>query len=107
MDDFFDFNELHATIKPQYKPHITFLRHNLVHDEMSEKHDIIFCRNVMIYFDEKLKNKVLRLFYDSLNDDGYLIIGYYDIMPDLGKQLFEVYDIKTRIYKKRNSIKQL
>ena len=101
MADFFDFNEFHATIKPIYKSHVTFQRHNLVHDAMNTKQDIIFCRNVMIYFDEKLKLKVLQLFHQSLNDDGFLIIGYYDIMPDSGKALFEVFDVRTRIYKKR------
>lgn len=101
MADFFDFNEFHATIKPAYKNHVTFERHNLVHDGMATKHDIIFCRNVMIYFDETLKLQVLELFHKSLNDDGFLVIGYYDIMPDAGKALFEVFDVKTRIYKKK------
>lgn len=105
LADFFNFNESHATIKPAYKNHVTFERHNLVHDSMLTKHDIIFCRNVMIYFDEKLKVQVLELFYNSLNDDGFLVIGYYDIMPEGGKKMFEVFDVKTRIYKKRKNIK--
>lgn len=101
LEDFFDFNESHATIKPLYKSHVQFQRHNLVHDGMIKKHDIIFCRNVMIYFDEKLKLEVLRLFHGCLNEGGILVIGYYDIMPDEGKELFEVFDIKTRLYKKK------
>ncbi|MEO9967359.1 MAG: protein-glutamate O-methyltransferase CheR [Reichenbachiella sp.] len=101
LADFFNFNESHATIKPDYKSHVTFQKHNLVHDDMTIKHDIIFCRNVMIYFDEKLKLQVLTLFHKSLADDGFLIIGYYDIMPDSGKELFEVFDVRTRIYKKK------
>jgi len=100
MEDFFDFDNIHATIKPQYKNHIKFNKHNLVHDPSPGKFDIIFCRNVMIYFDEKLKIKVLDLFYQSLKDDGFLIIGYYDIMPEYGKSLFTSFDLKTRIYKK-------
>lgn len=105
LKDYFDFNEYHATIKSVYKQHIRFYKHNLVHDSMDQKHDIIFCRNVMIYFDEILKTRVLNLFYNSLNEGGYLIIGYYDIMPDSGKNLFEVFDIKTRIYKRKSSNK--
>ena len=42
-----------------------------------EKFDIIFCRNVMIYFDDALKKRVLDLLYNSLKDDGYLIILRY------------------------------
>lgn len=101
MEDYFDFHHRHATIKPQYKTHVSYKRHNLVHDPMNEKFDIIFCRNVMIYFDEKLKTQVLNLFNNSLNEGGYLIIGYYDIMPDSGKALFDLYDVKTRIYRKK------
>ena len=101
LEDYFDFHDKHATIKPQYKSHVTFKKHNLVHDPVHEKYDIIFCRNVMIYFDEKLKAQVLQLIHNSLQDDGYLIIGYYDIMPESGKALFDLFDVKTRIYKKK------
>lgn len=101
MDDFFEFKEKDAVIKPEYKKHVTFRKHNLVQDPMHEKFDIIFCRNVMIYFDETLKLKVLNLFNESLNEGGFLIIGYYDIMPDKGKEIFDTYDVKTRIYKKK------
>lgn len=101
MENFFDFNEDYARIKPHYKKNIKFQRHNLVQDPMDKKYDIIFCRNVMIYFDEKLKIKVLTMFHNALNEGGVLVIGYYDIMPNEGKKLFSVYDIKTRIYKKK------
>ena len=37
--------------------------------------DIIFCRNVLIYFDIKAKQKVVSSLYDSLNPGGYLFIG--------------------------------
>lgn len=105
MEDFFTFNDVNAIIKDECKKHITFQKHNLVQDEMDTKFDMIFCRNVMIYFDEKLKERVLELFYNNLSDNGYLIIGYYDIMPNKGKELFEVFDLKTKIYKRKN-IKQ-
>ena len=100
MEDYFDFKDKHATIKSKYQTNVTFKKHNLVMDPMAEKFDIIFCRNVMIYFDETLKNRVLDLLHGCLKDDGFLIIGYYDIMPDYGKSKFGIYDVKTRIYKK-------
>lgn len=102
MDDYFDFYTTYASIKAKYQTNVTFSKHNLVTDPMQEKYDIIFCRNVMIYFDNTLKERVLNLFYSSLKFDGFLVIGYYDIMPDKGKELFDIYDIKTRIYKRRS-----
>ncbi len=101
IEDYFLFTEKYAEIKPRYKQSIHFSRHNLVHDTAAGKYDIVFCRNVMIYFDDQLKLKVLTMLHQSLKPDGYLIIGYYDIMPDSGKNLFQVEDIKTRIYRKK------
>lgn len=100
LEDYFDFHDKHANIKSKYQTNVTFKKHNLVMDPMKDQFDIIFCRNVMIYFDEMLKNKVLDLLHSCLKDDGYLIIGYYDIMPEYGKSKFSIHDVKTRIYKK-------
>ncbi len=102
MEDYFDFHDRHANIKSKYQTNVKFQRHNLVTDSMNEKFDIIFCRNVMIYFDETLKKRVLDLLHSCLNENGYLIIGYYDIMPDYGKAKFKIHDVKTRIYRKIN-----
>lgn len=102
LEDFFDFHDRHAEIKASYKGAIRWERHNLVHDPVEKKYDIVFCRNVMIYFDEKLKLKVLEMIHDCLKPGGYFIIGYYDIMPDAGKKIFEVEDIRTRIYRKKD-----
>ncbi len=100
MSDMFKFEEKHIRVKDKYKKHIDFHQHNLVQDKVDRKFNIVFCRNVMIYFDEHLKMRVLKLIYDSLEDDGYLILGYYDMFSDEAKKLFKVYDAKTRIYKK-------
>ncbi len=103
MEDFFDFEEeSYASVKKLYQSNVRYKKHNLVHDPADGKYDIIFCRNVMIYFDEELKGKVLELFYNCLNEGGFLIIGYYDIMPEAGRSMFDIYDMKTRIYQKNH-----
>lgn len=89
----------------QLKKHVRFERHNLVQDKIEEKFKIIFCRNVMLYFDSVLKMRVLELFYDTLQDDGFLIIGYYDMLPYKSKEMFTLYCAKTRIYKKNLNYK--
>lgn len=100
MYSFFDLINDKAIVKDFLRKNITFKQHNLVQDSIEKKFNIVFCRNVMIYFDEVLKIKVLNLFHQSLEDDGYLIVGYYDLMPEAGNQLFEIVDARTRIYKK-------
>ena len=72
-----------------------------VKDRMSKKFDIIFYRNVMIYFDDVLKTKVLNLFHSCLEPGDFLIIGYYDMLPEGHRELYTLYDATTRIYRKK------
>jgi len=88
-------------IMPFLKKNISFQKHNLVSDKSYRQFDIIFCRNVMIYFDDALKLKVLNMFRDSRKDSGCLIIGYYDMIPLSARDLFQIYCPKTRIYTKK------
>ncbi|BCS52679.1 protein-glutamate O-methyltransferase CheR [Geobacter sp. SVR] len=46
----------------------------------TKKFDLIFCRNVMIYFDDPMKNHVLNMFHRNLSDDGHLFLGHSETM---------------------------
>lgn len=100
IEDCFIKEDKHIKVKDELKKHVEFKQHNLVQDSMDREFDIVFCRNVMIYFDDSLKMKVLKLFYDSLKKDGLFVIGYYDMLPQASQEYFKVVDSKTRIYKK-------
>ncbi|WP_346238396.1 CheR family methyltransferase [Niabella insulamsoli] len=52
-----------------------FSTHNLVSDASFNEFQLILCRNVLIYFDRNLQNKVFRLFDESLQPFGYLALG--------------------------------
>ncbi|HTF20508.1 MAG TPA: protein-glutamate O-methyltransferase CheR [Chryseolinea sp.] len=54
---------------------VVLATHNLVSDGTFNEFQLILCRNVMIYFDKILQDKVTRLFYDSLETLGYLALG--------------------------------
>jgi chemotaxis protein methyltransferase CheR len=54
---------------------IVFSQHNLVTDRSFSEFHVIFCRNVLIYFDRGLQNRVHALFYDSLVMLGILALG--------------------------------
>ncbi len=47
--------------------------------------DMIFCRNVLIYFDEKMKKKVVDLFYESLKPQGFLTIGHAESLHNISR----------------------
>lgn len=52
-----------------------FSTHNLVSDSSFNEFQLVICRNVLIYFDKELQNKVFRLFDDSLDGLGFLALG--------------------------------
>ncbi len=54
---------------------MVFSTHNLVSDSSFNSFQLILCRNVLIYFNRSLQNRVLDLFYESLENAGYLGLG--------------------------------
>ena len=54
---------------------MVFSQHNLVSDSSFNEFDLILCRNVLIYFNKDLQDRVLQLFDDSLAKSGYLALG--------------------------------
>jgi len=67
------------TLDPTIREMVTFEKHNLKDRLGAKRHgvfDVIFCRNVMIYFDEDMKRDVVRTFEDMLDPNGWLFIGH-------------------------------
>ena len=65
------------TAAPQLKQNVIFRTFNLmdpIHFRL--KFDVIFCRNVMIYFDQATRDALVRRFYDALHPTGYLFISH-------------------------------
>ncbi len=62
--------------------------------------DVIFCCNVLIYFDTLAKQQVVANLYDSLNKNGYLFIGYSESLHGVSKAFKLVHFPKTIAYKK-------
>ena len=65
----------HALIHQDLKKNIVFSHHNLVTDGVFGEMDLILCRNVLIYFNRVLQDRVLQLFRDSLDCQGFLCLG--------------------------------
>lgn len=87
-------------IKPPLLNKPTFIKHDIVKDGnvFDRKFDLIFCRNVLIYFNHQLQNKLFQFFYDNLEDNGSLIIGRHEGM--LG-EIATKFKKEESIYKKR------
>jgi chemotaxis protein methyltransferase CheR len=88
-------------IKNSLKEKITFANHNLVIDQVFSETHLICCRNVLIYFNRELQERVLGLFYDSLVNGGFLCLGLKESLLFSGFQKkFKEIDRKNKIFQK-------
>ena len=85
-------------IKDHIKDNILFFSHNLALDGKINDFQLIFCRNVIIYFDKNLKTKVFNLFENSLDNYGFLILGESESLQS--NKNFKTIDQKHKIYKR-------
>jgi chemotaxis protein methyltransferase CheR len=80
---------------------VVFAQHNLVSDRSFNEFNVIVCRNVMIYFDRALQDKVHRLFHESLVTFGVLALGAKEsIKFSPFESGYEELDATERLYKK-------
>ena len=90
-----------ATIHSELKHNTLFSVHNLVSDAIFNEFQLISCRNVFIYFESELQEKILELFYNSLAPLGFLCMGSKEtIRSDKFKKKFKVINSKENIYQK-------
>lgn len=64
------------SVKATLKRLVQFDFHNLKAEFLPQGNDVIFCRNVMIYFDEAEQKRLIDKFYRCLNPEGYLFVGH-------------------------------
>ncbi len=72
-------------ICPQLRSTVSFRRINFMDEDfgISEKMDVIFCRNVVIYFDKPTQQTLMRKFHRQLRPGGYLFIGHSETLSGL------------------------
>jgi chemotaxis protein methyltransferase CheR len=102
FSDYYIANYDSAIFNPSLKKNVVFAEHNLVTDSVFAEVNLIICRNVLIYFNKDLQNKVVNLFTDSLVKGGFLGLGSKEnLMFTDVYDLFQVIDHKEKIYKKK------
>lgn len=93
-----------ATIHSELKANTLFSVHNLISDTVFNEFQLISCRNVFIYFETALQEKILDLFYKSLCPFGFLCLGSKEtIRSDFFKKKFKAVNQKENIYQKIGS----
>jgi chemotaxis protein methyltransferase CheR len=90
------------------KKNIVFSDHNLVTDNVFGEMDLIICRNVLIYFNRELQERVFRLFWDSLCPGGFLCLGSKEtIRFSAYSDDFENVTEGEKIYRKSGKLAQV
>ncbi len=86
-------------IVPELRKQIKFERHNIVYDSYSDipDMDIIFCRNMIIYFDRPVQIRIYNEIIDKLKIGGYLMIGHSETLYGVMKR---IKNIAPTIYQK-------
>ena len=95
--NFFDAN---AAVKHALKSLIQFDFHNLKTEFLPQRNDIIFCRNVMIYFDEPEQKRLVEKFYRCLNPEGYLFVGHAESLFGLTKKFHMIHENNATVYQR-------
>jgi chemotaxis protein methyltransferase CheR len=79
-------------IAPALRGAISFARHNLIDEryDIGQPMDLIFCRNVLIYFDKPTQEHVVRRLVDRLRPGGYLYLGHSESIAGIDLPLQSV-----------------
>ena len=102
-DAYFIKEDTQYKIKPELKALISFGQINLNdRDQLKrvEKSQIVFCRNVIIYFDDEMKRKVINAFYDNLEINGALLIGHSESLHNISRAFQLEHHKGTIVYRK-------
>ncbi len=106
MEEFSSYYEAkrdHVILDSSLLKNVLFSQHNLVTDQVFNEFQLICCRNVLIYFNKTLQNRVLHLFYDSLVPLGYMALGmkesllFMDVRPK-----FDSIKDDAKIFRRKN-----
>ena len=99
---YFDINKMYIKFKPELMKNILFFHHSLLSNGTLNEFNLILCRNVFIYFNDNLQEKILKNFHNSLDNNGFLVLGKSEgIQRNKGEKYFCMYDKKLKVYNKK------
>jgi chemotaxis methyl-accepting protein methylase len=88
------------TLRPEAKRNVAFTRRDLISGEPEREQSLIFCRNVVIYFDRDIQERLFKDFYDALVPGGFLVMGKVETLIGVARTLFRAVNNRERIFQK-------
>jgi len=101
LSDYYAAHEGKAVFSSALRRNVIFSEHNLVTDSSFNEFQVVLCRNVMIYFNQRLQERVHELIYESLNMFGIVGLGSRESLRLSPREAFyEAVDGQHRLYRK-------
>lgn len=88
------------TLHPEARQGVRFEHRDLISGEPLREQHLIFCRNVVIYFDREIQERLFRRFYDALVPGGFLVMGKVETLIGEARLLFRPVNNRERIFRR-------
>ncbi len=98
--DFFNDVDGGWKIKEKVKRQVDFKKKDIFKTRFTQKFDFISCRNLMIYFNNEAKTKLMERLVESLRPGGYLVIGMSENLRAPAKDKVKAYNLRKRVFLK-------
>lgn len=102
IERFFTRDGPYFRVSKHLRDHVLFAVHNILKDPPFAKLDLISCRNLLIYLDRRLQEKVIEVFHYALRPGGYLLLGSSESISNTS-EMFRLVNKKQRIYQRKSS----
>ena len=97
---YFDKTNDRYAVKKAVKDLVQFDFHNLKTEFLPHRNDVIFCRNVMIYFDEAEQKRLIEKFHRCLNAQGFLLVGHAESLFGLTDKFRMIHHNNGTVYQR-------
>jgi chemotaxis protein methyltransferase CheR len=87
-------------MRENLKRNMVFFQHNLVEDYAIGEMNVIFCRNVLFYFEKGTRQRVLGMLAKGLRHGGFLCLGASESLPEAAFESFAEFAPAERVYRR-------
>ncbi|MCL7986578.1 ATP-binding protein [Sphingobacterium sp. lm-10] len=103
LEDYFVHDGKRISVVPHIRKQVVFAKHDVIKSPPFIKNDLICCRNMLIYMNNILQQKILTTFHYSLNTGGYLFLGPSETIAPIKDGVTEI-SAKWKVYRKSGVI---
>ena len=103
LDRYFTGDGITYTLAKEVRDLCIFSSHSVIRDPPFSRIDLISCRNLLIYLDKELQNRLLPVFHYALRPGGFLFLGSSEALT-MQAELFDPVDKKYRIFHRRDHV---